>query len=326
MTDEEFLSAGLAEVLLPELGPVEIEQLRRLTGGANRETWSFNAVTDAGQKHELILQRDRAGVERLAGGCFREAEVVRRAAQHGVPVAQVMLTGDTPNPLGRSFSIARRISGETIGRRILRDEQWEQARASFVTDCAEALARIHNITPEDLDGIDLIHVPDSLSALLDTYLAFDDPHPAFDLALRWLELNRPPPLGTCLVHGDFRLGNLMIDSNGLAAALDWEITHTGDPGEDLGWLCVRAWRFGGPEPVGGIGGYDEFLTAYQQAGGVAVDRDTLLWWEIYGTVRWGVICMQLSGDFRAGRTNSVEMATIGRRIVENEYDVMALLG
>lgn len=325
MTDGNVVAAGLTEVLAPRLGTVRIEDLQRLTAGANRETWSFDAVDEDGRRHELILQRDRAGVDRLIGSCAREAAVLRCAAAHGVPVAEVVVALDVPNPLVRSFTVNRRLAGETIGRRLLRDDEWATARSRFVDDCAEALARIHQIPREHLAHVDLVDTPDALGLLLDTYLALDDPHPAFDLAFRWLELNRPASLGHGLVHGDFRLGNLLFDIDGLAAALDWEITHFGDPGEDLGWLCVRAWQFGGERPVGGIGDYQELLEAYEAASGTRVDATTLRWWEIYGTLRWGVICLQLGGDFRAGRSASVEMATIGRRVVENAHDVLRLL-
>ncbi len=325
MSDEKAVGEALAQVLEPVLGPVTIEALTRLTAGANRETWQFDAVGDGGTVHELILQRDRAGVDRAIGACAREAEVLRRAAAHDVPVAEVVVSGEAPNPLERSFTVNRRIPGETIARRLLRDEEWAGARARFVEDCARALARIHGIEPEKLAGLDLPDVADALILLEATYLALDDPHPAFDLGFRWLEQHRPEPLPRSLVHGDFRLGNLILDHQGLAAALDWEITHIGDPGEDLGWLCVRAWRFGGPRPVGGIGEREDLLEAYEHASGLAVPPDSLRWWEIFGTLRWGIICLQLGGDFRCGRTTSVEMATIGRRVAENEYDLLELL-
>ncbi len=320
----EDIAGALAEELQPTLGPVVVENLVRLTAGANRETYAFDAVGPDGTE-ELILQRDRAGVERLIGACAREAEVLKCARRHGVPVAEVVASNNPPNALVRSYTINRRIPGETIARRILRDDEWAGARDAFVGDCARAMARIHAIDPVELDDLGLDIVPDALGLLDETYRALSDPHPAFDLGFRWLGRNRPDPLPSSLVHGDFRLGNVILDHDGLAAALDWEITHVGDPGEDLGWICVRAWRFGGSGPVGGIGEYQDFLDAYAETSGITVPFETLRWWEIYGTLRWGVICLQLGGDFRAGRSPSVEMATIGRRVVENAHDLMELL-
>jgi hypothetical protein len=127
------------------------------------------------------------------------------------------------------------------------------------------------------------------------------------------------------VHGDFRLGNWMVDTDGLAGVLDWELAHLGDPAEDLGWMCVRSWRFGAPQPVAGVGTREQLLADYAAAGGGAVDVDTLRWWEAVGTLRWGVICVQQAATHLSGAVRSVELAAIGRRVCEVELDLLHLL-
>jgi aminoglycoside phosphotransferase (APT) family kinase protein len=149
--------------------------------------------------------------------------------------------------------------------------------------------------------------------------------PTLELAFRWLVLNRPEPTRKVVVHGDFRLGNLIIDEQGIAAVLDWELVHLGDPMEDLGWLCTRAWRFGGAGPVAGVGSYDELFEAYEKASGFAVDPVVATWWELYGTVKWGVICVVQANRHLSGAERSVELAAIGRRLCEQEYDALHLL-
>ncbi len=118
----------------------------------------------------------------------------------------------------------------------------------------------------------------------------------------------------------------MVDEDGLAAVLDWELAHLGDPMEDLGWLCVRAWRFGSDLPVAGVGDYAELFAAYESASGTPVDPDVVHWWEVLGTLRWGVICMMQASSHLTGLSRSVELAAIGRRVCENEYDVLGLIG
>ena len=105
----------------------------------------------------------------------------------------------------------------------------------------------------------------------------------FDLTFRWLDAHcPPPPERPKLVHGDFRNGNLMIGPDGVRAVLDWEIAHVGDPMEDLGWICVNAWRFGVlDKPVGGFGEREDLWAGYEAAGGAPVNRDHALWWEVY---------------------------------------------
>ena len=127
------------------------------------------------------------------------------------------------------------------------------------------------------------------------------------------------------MHGDFRNGNLLVDARGLQLVLDWELTHLGDPMEDLGWLCVKAWRFGEPLEVGGVGTIDELVAAYEEAGGQTVDRDALHWWLVQKTLQWGIGCMGQANVHLSGMVRSHELAAIGRRVAEQEWDLIELL-
>ncbi len=133
------------------------------------------------------------------------------------------------------------------------------------------------------------------------------------------------------MHGDFRMGNLIIDTDAaparLAAVLDWELTHAGEVYEDLGWFCIRAWRFGAPQTLGagGLGSVEDFLRAYEQASGIALDRAAMHWWLVLSTLRWGVICRYQAERHLSGQTRSVELAAIGRRVCETEFDLLTLL-
>jgi aminoglycoside phosphotransferase (APT) family kinase protein len=128
-----------------------------------------------------------------------------------------------------------------------------------------------------------------------------------------------------VVHGDFRNGNLMIGADGIRAVLDWELAHLGDPMEDLGWLCVKSWRFGQAPPVGGFGEYDELCASYAAASGRAVDRGTLHWHETLGTLKWGIMCIMQAVTHTSGIVRSVELAAIGRRVCEVEHDLLRCL-
>ncbi len=161
----------------------------------------------------------------------------------------------------------------------------------------------------------------------DTLDLFGEAHPAFELALQWLDHHAPPePLEPRLVHGDFRLGNFIVGPDGIRAVLDWELTHLGDPAEDLGWLCVKSWRFGVADRiVGGFGDVPALLDAYEAAGGNRVGADELRFWIVLGTLKWGVICISQAFTHLHGVVRSVELATLGRRVAEMEWDVLALL-
>jgi aminoglycoside phosphotransferase (APT) family kinase protein len=281
-----------------------------LLGGASRETWSFRL-----DGRRLVLRRDPPGAPRH-GGMPIEAALLRAAHDGGVPVPEVLASG-------ADFVVLTWVDGEAIARRILRDEQYAPARAGLIPQLANAIARIHRIDPTTLVGLPTDE--DAVAtqrALLDR---LGEPHPAIELGLRWLAAHRPAPTGRTVVHGDFRLGNWLVDASGLAAVLDWELAHLGDPAEDLGWMCVRSWRFGSRLPVGGVATRDELLTAYRAAGGASVDEATLHWWEVYGTVRWAVICIQQAAAHLTGAIRSVELAAIGRRVGEVELDLLELI-
>jgi aminoglycoside phosphotransferase (APT) family kinase protein len=316
--DEQRL-AGIVGHHLAET--VRIEGLRRLSGGASRETWTFDAVpSNGGRPIGLVLRRDPAGD---AGQAAREAEfeLLRAAAPAGVPVPAARFLLDPTDGLGTGF-VMDRVEGETIPRKILRDETYASARPRLARQCGEILARLHTLGPgvaplPTLGAADLL---DQYRAVLDS---FGEPHPAFELGLRWLEARVPAAARTTLVHGDFRNGNLIVGPDGIRAVLDWELAHFGDPMEDLGWLCVKSWRFGNASrPVGGFGDYDELFEAYEEAGGGAVDPDTVRFWIAFGTLKWGVICEMQAFAHLHGMVRSVEQATIGRRVAEMEWDLL----
>jgi aminoglycoside phosphotransferase (APT) family kinase protein len=288
---------------------VHIRELRRLSGGATSETWSFDAVLDDGSAVPLVLRRTR-------GPTVDEGALLRAAATAGVPVPGVVAE------LGGGLVLAR-IEGETIPRRILRERALDGARGRLAGQCGEILARLHAIPVDAVPGLE--H-PDPLPvwrAMLD---GLEQPHPAFELALRWLREREPPRGRTSIVHGDFRNGNLVVGPDGVRAVLDWELAHLGDPMEDLGWLCVRAWRFGeDARRVGGFGDERELFTAYEEAGGGDVDPVTVRWWEVLGTLKWGIMCIVQAVTHLSGASRSVELAAIGRRVCENEWDLLDLI-
>jgi hypothetical protein len=128
------------------------------------------------------------------------------------------------------------------------------------------------------------------------------------------------------VHGDFRTGNLMIGADGLHGVLDWELAHRGDPRQDLGWLCTKAWRFGSASPVGGFGARADLMAGYAAGGGTPPDEETQRWWELYGTVRWALLCRRQAERYLAEDEPSIELAVLGRRVCEQEYDILLALG
>jgi aminoglycoside phosphotransferase (APT) family kinase protein len=317
-----------APVALAELGralgpwvsqPAVIEGMARMPGGASREIWAFDAVGADGERSELVLRRDPPGRPSEPGVIEREARALTLAAAAGLAVPELLFTSEGPG-LGAPGMVMRRVGGETIARRILRDEQYGPARELLVGQLAAFAAGLHAIEPPA--GFPR---PDPVAEVQATLATFDPHSPVFDLAISRLTAEPPPPRDPVLLHGDLRLGNVIVGAEGLRAVLDWELTHLGSPAEDLGWLCVKAWRFGAAAPVAGLGSRGELLDSYRAAGGADISADELRWWEILGTLRWGVICMTQAEAHLSGAHRSVELAAIGRRVCEQEWDLLLLL-
>ncbi|MDL5158887.1 phosphotransferase family protein [Actinomycetospora termitidis] len=309
--------SSLEEALSTLLG-ASVTDLRRVSAGASRETWTFEADGRA-----LVLRRDPPEVPRPVE-MRREAECFRACAAAGVPIPTLVAVGDGSDAVGSPYLIMERLDGETLPGRLLRDERWADVRARLPRQFGRVLARIHALDPADVPSLERIDDPvDSLRAQHD---AFDEPRPALEAAFRWLSAHPPSGTGSAVVHGDFRNGNLLIDDDGLAAVLDWELAHLGDPREDLGWLCARAWRFGAVEEVGGFGPREELFAGYAEVAGARPDADDVRWWEVYACVHWAVICRIQAERHLGGSERSMEMAVLGRRAVEAEYDALLVLG
>ncbi len=302
---------------------VEVRNLRRLTGGASRETWAFDAVFADGVERALILRRDPPKAARAGEAMRREATAIEAAARAGVPVPKLIAHGSDPAALDAPFIVMDFVEGETVPRRILRDDAYADVRPRLAERCGEILARVHAIDPGEVEGLE---TPDSLGQLRGALDFFEESSPALELGMRRLERNQPDAGAGRVVHGDFRNGNLLVGPDGIRAVLDWELVRLGDPMEDLGYLCARCWRFGVVErPVGGFGDYADLFRGYEKVSGQRVDPELVRWWELFSSVWWGVGCMVQASRHLSGDVRSIELAAIGRRVWEQEYDVLLYL-
>ncbi|WP_375286266.1 phosphotransferase family protein [Sphingomonas sp.] len=311
---------AIAGALVP--GAEGIAGLTRLTGGASMETWAFEA-----SGVPLILRR-RTGVSDEHPGrkppLRLEAEVIAAATAAGVPAPEVVHVCDDADGLGEAY-VMRRVSGETLGKRIATDPAFAPARGVLARQCGAALARIHATPP--VAALATVGPRETLANYEATWRASGAVRPTIEAAFRWLERRLPEETGLTLVHGDFRNGNLMVDpGTGLVAVLDWELAHVGDPAEDLGWICTNSWRFGQPaRRVGGFGDVADLLAGYAEAGGAPISAERLDFWTMVGSLKWGVMTTIMYAAYLADPAAGPERAVIGRRMSETEADIVAIL-
>jgi aminoglycoside phosphotransferase (APT) family kinase protein len=275
----------------------------------------------------LIYQRGASG-EAAVGAMPKavQARLQMRAHAAGLPVAEVVAIAAPGDGLGDGFAMAR-VDGESLAPKWLRQPEFADARAAMTAQTATALARLHAIPTAELADLPLAAASpaESRAAMYDLYRGFGIDVPVFDLAFAWLEERMPAAAPSVLVHGDFRSGNFIVGPEGLRAVLDWELAHLGHPMADIGWLCTNTWRFGEwRSPVGGFGARAAFFDAYEDAGG-RVDRELAPVFELWGSLRWGVMCLQMAQAHLSGARRSVELAAIGRRVSETEADILHIL-
>jgi aminoglycoside phosphotransferase (APT) family kinase protein len=276
----------------------------------------------------MVLRRAPDGAaERAAGNATlaAEAQIIALAEAAGVPVPAVHALLQPSMGLGDGYVMAH-VDGETLGRRIVDATRLAPARARLARQCGQALARIHRIETRRLPPLRRAGADEQLAYYDARHRHEGTPRPVFELALQWLRAHRPAdPPHLALVHGDFRNGNLVVGEDGLRAVLDWEMAHLGDPMEDLGWICVNSWRFGRSAlPVGGFGTREELFAGYVEAGG-ELHAERVRFWEVFGTLKWGVICESMGHAYLSGAERNVERAAIGRRASEAEIDLLWLL-
>lgn len=296
-----------------------------LSAGASAATWVFE-LEQGGARVPMIVQMF-TGDEQFAAALDKrtQGEVQQQAFEAGIPTPRVDFVLDASDGLGEGF-VTEFSAGETLGHRIVRDTRFEKARQCMTGQCARILADIHRLETAGLPALPYKAPKDMVRELREAHDRYGQRLPSFELAFRWLNDHLPVGQPRQLVHGDFRNGNFIVDESGIKRVLDWEMAHLGDPLEDLGWLCMNAWRFGMIEnAVGGFGPREELYEAYSRESGRPIDVDRVRFWEVYGTLKWGLVCQWFAHQYTSGEVQSIERAAIGRRVSEVEIDLLDLI-
>lgn len=308
--------------------PVNLKNATIVVGGASLETWAVTAEW-AGQFHDLIVRRDTDS-KMSANALSRTDEftLLQTMYRHDVFVAKpLFLNENDPYP----YFVVERREGTSIGVKVVRDPTLASAREKLIPQIAAELAKIHAVPVSEVPFLPAptqSHSPaqEALSLLRTTATLLNPANAVWAFGLRWLERHLPPPIPLVVVHGDYRIGNLLVTADGLNGILDWEFSHLGDPAEDVAWLAVRDWRFGNIKmPIGGIGSHKDFLQAYYKAGGLPLEPERLRWWEIAGNLKWAIFCLAQADRHLSGKEPNIEYAALGRRAAEMEWELLRLI-
>ena len=330
---ENFRERVETFIRLETSAPVAIDQVIPLPGGASRDTWLIMGTIDNEPTH-LVLRRDLE-TEMVEQALTREQEfrLIKAAFESGVRVPRPRWYATDSAVLGKPFFVMDYVEGVSIGPKVIRDPDLATARKRLPEQLAQELATIHaiDIHTHELNFLDAPTAGQSPShkAVQDTRHAVEKlniNNPALEYGLRWCEQNAPDCDAITVIHGDFRIGNLLVGPEGLTAVIDWEFSRVGDPAEDLAWPTVRDWRFGnGQLKLGGFGDREPFIAHYEQVSQRTIDRKAVDFWEILGNLRWATTCIQQADRHLSGGDPSVEFASLGRRSAEMQLEMLRLI-
>ena len=319
MIDSADLRAGLARLCARAgLGALAGEP-QRLTGGAVMESWRFSA---GGSDYVLRRAPSLAFMEGRPYGHSTEAALIEAARAAGVTAPEVVAVLEEADGLGSGF-VMRALPGTADPKVILGCDDPD----GLLRQAARDLARIHSLRQTDVpEGVPVIDYHAAIADLKAQFMDAGGDRPIIALGLKWLEDNCPDPVEPVLNHGDYRMGNLLIEGSRLTGVLDWEIAHFGDPHEDLAFGCMAVWRFARYDrPALGLGRVEDYLAAYQAEAGVSIDPERFRFWTIYRTVWWALGCLRMAAQWRSGADLMLERAVISRRTSEQELDLLLLL-
>ena len=300
----------------------KIKNLVPLTGGASAD---INRIIFEDNKEFIVRRSVVKDKAVMAIPKNMEAKIQKIVKEYGAPVPEIIMEFSEGAEIGEGY-VMQSVGGETIPRKILRDDSYKNIRNKLPYEIGKSLAQIHKTKLEKLQDLEKITFSESLEKLFIIYDSFDQPQPVFDLAFKWLENQKILDYEEVLVHGDYRFGNFIISEKKLESIIDWELAHIGNPMEDLGWLCVRSWRFGNVNKrVAGLGDVDELIAGYEVNSKIKIDKSQLDIWQLYGSLKWGIICMVQTFAHLSGAVKSLEKAAIGRRVSETEFDLMNMI-
>lgn len=305
------MSGALADALATYLGrtwgaPVAIEALARISGGASRETYRFDALV-GGERRPLILRRDPPG-SLIETDRRSEFLALKSFNGRGVSAPEPLILELDGAELERPFFIMARVDGGATASPFSPDPYAPHA-ARIGEDFFGTLGRIAAADPATLPIAEVCEAPaldQCWKRELDYWAGVIDddelhPQPIVRAAIRWLYAHPPPPAQKLsVVHGDYRSGNFLHDGAGkIIAVLDWEMAHLGDPLEDLGWALDPLWRVSNDsDQVGGMCTKTEAFRIWTAASGLAVDPAAFAWWEVFASVKGQAIWISSAREYR----------------------------
>jgi aminoglycoside phosphotransferase (APT) family kinase protein len=318
---------------MPDAREIEVSGIRRIPGGASRETWSLDASwTDGNGRVEsgFIIRRDPVASV-LETERYVEFRVYQAMQGTGVPVPEMCWLETDQKWLERPFFVMGRLQGEASPQAMVAGALGD-ADAIAQQKC-EILARIHNVDWRER-GLEELGPPADERACgameIDRWYTIMhkealEPQPVLEMAFAWLRKRQPVAQKISVVHGDYRTGNFLVHEGTVTGVLDWEMAHLGDPLEDVAWACLRCWRWAGDARIGGLLPRAEFYRRYEAAGGPKIDEESVRFWEVLGNCKMAIISLTGARSYASGLSCDAIHAFTAYLVPDIELEVLRLI-
>ncbi len=261
MSDRDATSIGTAEFDLVRLDaflrcvvsvPESIMHIQRVEGGQSNPTF----FVDYGPLHLVLRKQPEGQLLPSAHAIDREFRIQKALAQTDVPVPEMMFYCQDREIIGTPFYVMRRVGGRVYSECQLSDAPI-QDRKHMYRAFAQTLGKLHNIAPSSIGLADYGKPGDYYSLQVARWskqwgLSQTREDSNINLLIDWLPRNIPHDLITTIVHGDYRIGNVLFEKQDVTGVLDWELSSLGHPLADLAHSCI-AWQ-SRPQDYGGLKG------------------------------------------------------------------------
>ncbi|QIZ37989.1 phosphotransferase family protein [Saccharopolyspora sp. ASAGF58] len=279
--------AAVAAYLQQELGSA-VRYVGRAPGNSH-DGLIFERAGAAGGK--VLARLDPADGPFLQYDPVGEELLIKQLAVAGLPVPRALARAGA-DVCGTSFLVLDWIEGDVVSpRETSRLPDTERRR--LAGEMVDTLTRIHSVSPDDVAALPRPDGPGPESLLTEfdrTLDAVSVDTLALDYARVWMQQHVAELTGeVALVHGDFRLGNVVWEADRITGVLDWETARLGNPLFDVGWMCMGTRR--GTDPVMGLLTRDEFLALYRERSGREITGRSLALWQLVAT--WVRGCTEL---------------------------------
>ena len=318
--DEAALERYLTQQVDGFAGPLQVEQFK---GGQSNPTYKL--ITP---NRRYVLRRKPPGkLLASAHAVDREYRVITALAQTDVPVAKTHCLCEDESVIGTAFYVMDCVEGRVMWDPTLPDYQPAQRRAIF-EEMNRVIAALHQVNHEAIGLGDYGKPGNYFARQIDRwskqYRASEtETIAAFEKLIEWLPANIPPGDETTIVHGDYRLDNMIFHPTEprVLAVLDWELSTLGHPLADFSYHCMT-WKI--PKGVfRGLGGAKladlgipteaEHVNAYcQRTDRAPIDPSHWDFYMAYNLFRLGAILQGIMGRVKAGTAASAQAEAMGR--------------